>query len=80
MKIKRRLNRVSGGTGSMAEGSCPEIFELESGEFVVIGTDVTEAFRGELDASGAGVLGSHEKAVQVPRIIVTSARTSIPEE
>ena len=76
MKIKTRL-----GVGPDASGgrkTCPDFYELESGEFVVIGRDVTEAFSTFLPADAS--MSPNERAVLVPRIIITSARSEIPNE
>lgn len=57
---------------------CPEILELLSGDFAVIGTDITEA------AAAALPPGSHcgpgERIVQLPRATLVAARSDIPSE
>lgn len=80
MKIKRRVNLIGGDTQTSGDETCPDIFELDSGEFVVIGTDVSDRFREELQETGAGVMAKNERAVRIPRFILTSARTNIPNE
>lgn len=51
--------------------SCPDILELEGGDFAVIGLDITEPSKGRL-SSDAGC-GSGERVVRVPRSVLLSA-------
>ena len=65
-----RTNLCSGGH------NCPGILELESGDFAVIGTDITSnASRFLPPGSGCGV---DERIVQIPRQTLVSARNDIP--
>jgi hypothetical protein len=59
-----------------AGNSCPDILELESGDFAVIGTDITDEARGRLLA-GSGC-GPGERIVRVPRKTLVQARIDIP--
>lgn len=74
--ILRRLGpptdaaRCSGGHG------CPEILELDSGDFAVIGTDITAQAVGELP-TGSGC-GPGERVVCVPRQTVVQVRPYLP--
>jgi len=62
--------RCPGGHG------CPEILELASGDFAVIGTDITsEAVRSLPEGSGCA---SGERVVRIPRGVLVLARTDIP--
>jgi len=65
-----RTNLCSGGHG------CPDILELESGDYAVIGTDITSSASSFLP-SGSGC-GSAERIVQIPRQTLVSARNDIP--
>jgi len=56
--------------------SCPGILEMESGDFAIIGTDITEEARGRL-LVGSGC-GPGEKIVRVPRQTLVFARSDIP--
>lgn len=49
---------------------------MESGDFAIIGTDITEEARGRLLA-GTGC-GPGEKIIRVPRQIMVLARADIP--
>lgn len=74
----RRLgpNNREGSALCAAGSSCPDILEMETGDFAVIGTDITEEARGRLLA-GSGC-GPGERIVLVPRKTLVLARPDIP--
>ena len=74
----RRLGVQSQKSSALCAGgsSCPDILEMESGDFAIIGTDITEAARGNLLA-GSGC-GPGERIVRVPRKTLVMARADIP--
>ena len=54
---------------------CPDIFELESGDFAIIGKDITDSVkRLPLDAG----CGPDERIVMVPRKTLVLAKSDIP--
>ena len=55
---------------------CPDILELENGDFAVIGKDIT-AFSNQLPV-GSGC-AADEKLVRIPRALLIRARRDIPE-
>ena len=55
---------------------CPDLFELEDGDFAVIGSDVTETLRGVLPADAG--CGDNERIVRIPRAVLLAARADIP--
>jgi hypothetical protein len=57
--------------------SCPDIWELDNGDFVVIGSNLTQAYAGRLP-EGVSV-DSHETLVVVPRGTLLSAKADIPD-
>jgi hypothetical protein len=74
----RRLGpdpHANGATTSSLDG-CPDILELENGDFAVIGVDITEAAAGKF-AFGAGC-GRGERVVQIPRQTLLLAKRDIP--
>lgn len=75
-KTIRRLG-IGGVAGSSGRNSCPDILELENGDFLVIGTDVTEEYKNNLSCNAK--CASYEKIVKIPRKILTSAKEDIPE-
>lgn len=64
------ISRCQGGS------SCPDILELEDGDFAIIGSDITNEAKGKLPI-GAGC-GPEERIVRIPRKILVHARRDIP--
>lgn len=74
----RMFLRRLGSPGPLCAGgcSCPEILEMESGDFAVIGTDITHEASGcLLPGTGCGV---GERIVRIPRTLLIAARPQIP--
>ncbi len=67
---KTDASRCSGGY------YCPDIFELTSGDFAIIGTDITEQVAAWLPP-GSGC-GPNERIVNLPRRTLVLARPDIP--
>jgi hypothetical protein len=55
---------------------CPGIFELTSGDFAIVGQDITSSAASHLPA-GSGC-GPDERVVSVPRRVLVHARADIP--
>ena len=75
----RRLGldpHANGAQTSSALG-CPDILELETGDFAVIGVDATEQCSGRL-AFGASC-GPDERVVIIPRRTLVLAKADIPD-
>jgi hypothetical protein len=74
----RRLGLDPHANGARTEclRGCPDIFEMEDGDFAVIGKDITE-FAGKLPPSAS--CGPDERMVRVPRRILVGAKHDIPE-
>jgi hypothetical protein len=66
------------GAQTIAAQGCPDIFELESGDFAIIGIDITEASAKHLPP-GAGC-GPDERIVLVPRKTLILAKRDIPNQ
>ena len=67
----------SNGARTYACSGCPDIFELESGDFAVIGTDIT-SLADELPSSAS--CGPDERMVRIPRRTLVLAKGHIPNE
>jgi hypothetical protein len=78
MKIIRRLgpDPHEGGKQSAGARGCPDILELESGDFAVIGADITTAATGCLPPTVG--CGPDERVVRIPRATLVLARQDIP--
>jgi len=72
----RRLGPAPEGNLCAGGRTCPDIFELTSGDFALIGSDITEKAAGLLP-SDAGC-GPGERIISVPRRILVMARNDIP--
>jgi hypothetical protein len=75
----RRLGPDPHATGAQTPflNGCPDVFELEDGDFAVIGKDITE-FAGKLPPSAG--CGPDERIVRVPRKTMVLAKPDIPEQ
>ena len=62
--------KTSGGYG------CPDIWELDTGDFAVIGADITNT-SARLPASAS--CGPDERIVRIPRKTLVLAKADIPE-
>lgn len=77
--IIRRLGpdpHANGAQTSSLHG-CPDILELEDGDFAIIGVDITALAAGKL-AFGAGC-GPDERIIKIPRKTLVLAKADIPE-
>lgn len=54
---------------------CPDIFELESGDFAIIGKDITASAANLPPDAGCG---PDERIVRIPRNLLVAAKTDIP--
>jgi len=77
VEFVRRLGRSPRERGSLNNGTCPDVFELSSGDFAVIGTDMTEALEGKLPPDAARA--NYERIVVVSRETFLAAKHDIPE-
>jgi hypothetical protein len=78
MRIVRRLGLAPRERGSLTNGTCPDVFELSTGDFAVIGTDRTDELEPLLppDAGRA----DYERIVVVSRETLIKARRDLPED
>lgn len=83
MKFKRRLGQdphklpeVIAAGGSVSLNGCPDLWELENGDFAVIGIRVTGELKDILPPTAG--CGPDEEIVLVPRNILINAGQDIP--
>jgi hypothetical protein len=78
--IKRRLgpDPHANGAQTVALNGCPDIFELDSGDFAVIGIDITDASARHLPPSAG--CGPDERIVLIPRKTLVLAKSDIPSQ
>jgi hypothetical protein len=79
MKFLRRLgpDPHANGAQTAALAGCPDLLELDSGDFAVIGIDITDRVKNTLPASVS--CGSDERIVMVPRKTLVLAKSDIPD-
>ena len=74
----RRLGPDPHANGAITSSlrGCPDILEMENGDFAVIGVDITEQAAAKM-AFGANC-GSDERIVLIPRKTLVLAKRDIP--
>jgi hypothetical protein len=79
LSFLRRLgpNPHANGAQTVALSGCPDLWELASGDFAVIGIDMTEAVKDSLPATAG--CGPDERIVRVPRQTLIAAKRDIPD-
>ena len=78
--ITRRLGPPPHANGFQTPGAngCPDIFELQSGDFAFIGRDITDEATQHLPADAG--CGPDERIIQIPRRTLVLAKSDIPEK
>ena len=74
--ILRRLGPQPDAALCVGGHACPDLFELTTGDFAIIGADITEEAAAFLPP-GSGC-GPQERIVRVPRRTLVLARSDIP--
>lgn len=76
-QFRRRLGKSALELGATDDNlTCPDIWELDNGDFAVIGRDLTASYTDRLP-SGVSV-GADERLVVLPRAMLIAAREEIP--
>jgi hypothetical protein len=65
------------GEMTIALRGCPDIWELESGDFAIIGIDITDAASPKLPLTAG--CGPDERIVFIPRKLLVAAKSDIPD-
>jgi hypothetical protein len=66
------------GAQTAALNNCPDVWELESGDFAIIGIDITEIASLKLPATAN--CGPDERIVRIPRNLLMDAKPDIPDK
>lgn len=66
------------GAKTVALDNCPDIFELETGDFAIIGIDITDAAKPQLPPTAG--CGRGERIVRIPRNLLVGAKSDIPNQ
>ena len=80
IKFSRRIgpDPHANGVQSVACDGCPDIWELDNGDFAIIGIDITAGAIGQLPPTAG--CGRDERIVRVPRNVLVNARRDIPKQ
>ena len=74
----KRLGPDPRASGACSDSvGCPDIWELDTGDFAVIGVDITAAAMGQLPP-GAGC-AADECIIRLPRRLLVNAKRDIPD-
>ena len=65
------------GAQSVGCDGCPDIWELDNGDFAIIGIDITDAARMNLPPTAG--CGPDERVVRLPRNLLVNAKRDIPD-
>lgn len=65
------------GAQTRALEGCPDIFELENGDFAIIGQEATSLVKPQLPPGAS--CGPDERIIVIPRGTLVRARSHIPE-
>ncbi|HWB02949.1 MAG TPA: hypothetical protein VG796_08000 [Verrucomicrobiales bacterium] len=78
MDFLRRLgpDPHANGATTPALDNCPDVWELDTGDFAVIGIEVTSELKDKLPPTAS--CGPDERIVLVPRRILMGAKADIP--
>ena len=78
MTFLKRLAPESAGSVVRCYGTagCPDIWQLDDGDFAVIGADITQ-HASELPPSAG--CAPHERMVKIPRRLLVQAKAHIPD-
>jgi len=58
--------------------ACPDIWELDDGDFAVIGSDITDDAKAKLPVTAG--CAPNERIVRLPRHLLVSAKRDIPDK
>ena len=65
------------GAKSVGCSGCPDIWQLDNGDFAVIGIDITDAAVSKLPPTAG--CGPDERIVRIPRNLLVNAKRDIPD-
>ena len=82
MEVNMFLRRIgpdphAGGAQTPCLRGCPDIWELDGGDFAVIGADITNLVAALPPSAGCG---PDERMVRVPRKTLVLAKPDIPDQ
>jgi hypothetical protein len=78
IEFLRRLGPDPHANGARTVGcrGCPDIFQLQSGDFAIIGIDITDTAKPKLPPTAG--CGPDERIIFIPRNLLVEAKRDIP--
>jgi hypothetical protein len=78
--FEKRLGPDPHANGAKSSGcdGCPDIWELDNGDFAIIGIDITAAAIAKLPPTAG--CGPDERIVRLPRDLLMNAKRDIPDQ
>jgi hypothetical protein len=75
----RRLGQDPHANGQQTSSlaGCPDILELATGDFAIIGVDITDAAKSQMFPTAG--CGPDERVVRIPRKMLIGAKRDIPD-
>ena len=73
------IKRIGSGSHAYCQQTvgCPDIWQLDNGDFAVIGMDITDAAASKLPPTAG--CGPDERIVRLPRSLLVNAKRDIPD-
>ncbi len=59
-------------------GACPDVWQLENGDFAIIGADITAVAVAQLPPTAGCAPG--ERIISIPRHVLVNAKRDIPDQ
>jgi len=68
---------LASGAQCSNSSACPDIWELDNGDFAIIGLDITTEAMAKLPATAG--CAAHERIIRLPRHLLVNAKRDIPD-
>ena len=78
IKFIRRIGPAPSGAQCFNSSACPDIWELENGDFAIIGVDITTDAMEKLPPTAG--CAAHERIIRLPRNLLVNAKRDIPDK
>ncbi|MDA0566526.1 hypothetical protein LG943_19735 [Streptomonospora sp. S1-112] len=76
--FRRRLGKTAAELRkSRIDNDCPEIWELDNGDIAIVGRDATQRYADRLPPGMS--IGSDERLVIIPGVMLRAAKPDIPD-
>ena len=76
-KKRLGLDPLANGLRCANTSACPDLWELDNGDFAIIGADITAAATTQLPLDAG--CAPHERIIRLPRHVLVNAKRDIPD-